>query len=76
MPIYEFKCNDCDKDFEYLMLKSVDRPECPVCKTGNVRKLMSACGFVSKSAGGQTVSSSASNTSCQGCTAGSCGTCG
>jgi hypothetical protein len=37
---------------------------------------LSTCGFVSKGSGGQTVSTSASASSCSGCTASSCAGCG
>ncbi len=75
MPIYEYQCNACDKRFEYLVLGG-DAPEgCPSCRSKKVSRLMSACGFVSKGKGGETVSKSAGS-SCTGCTAGSCASCG
>ena len=55
-------------------LRAGETPNCPDCNSSKVCKLMSACGFVSKDAGGQTSSSSSS--SCGGCTAGSCAGCG
>jgi len=76
MPIYEYHCDQCTKDFECLVFRSDDVPECPVCKGTNVKKMMSACGFFSKSAGGQTVSSSAGTSSCGSCSASSCAGCG
>lgn len=76
MPIYEFRCNKCEKDFEYLIMGS-DKPVCPTCNTKEVYKLMSACGFVSKGGGGgETTKTSASSSSCGSCTSTSCGTCG
>ena len=75
MPIYEFHCNQCNREFEYLILGS-DKPVCPKCKSKNVCKLMSACGFVSKGGGGETVRKSASASACSGCTSGSCASCG
>ena len=75
MPIYEFQCKKCSREFEYLVLGS-DKPVCPGCKSKNVSKMMSACGFVSKGGGGETVRSSASASSCGGCSAGSCAGCG
>lgn len=73
MPIYEYKCKKCGSQFEKLVFGG-EKPDCPDCQSNNVCKLMSACGFVSKGEGGQTVSSSSS--SCGGCTAGSCAGCG
>lgn len=75
MPIYEYHCEKCGKDFEYLVFGQ-DQPRCPDCESRKVCKLMSTCGFVSKGAGGQTVSQSASSSSCGGCSASSCAGCG
>ena len=81
MPIYEFHCNSCDKDFESLVLKRDEVPGCPFCNGEDVRRLMSACGFVSKGAGApggglETVKSSAGTSGCAGCSATSCAGCG
>lgn len=73
MPIYEYHCEGCGHDFECLVFGK-EKPNCPACESSNVCRLMSACGFVSKGAGGKTVSSSSS--SCSGCTATSCSSCG
>jgi putative FmdB family regulatory protein len=73
MPIYEYHCEKCGEDFECLIIGS-DTPECSSCTSKKVKKLMSACGFVSKGGSGQTVSSSAGS-SCGGCAATSCAGC-
>lgn len=75
MPIYEFHCNKCNKDFECLLMGS-DKPTCPACQTGDVTRLMSACGFVSKGQGGGVTRTAAADSSCSGCTSGSCASCG
>jgi len=75
MPIYEYHCDKCDKTFECLVMGS-DTSTCPDCNNENVSRVMSACGFVSKSGGGQTVSRSAGASSCSGCSSTSCGSCG
>jgi putative FmdB family regulatory protein len=31
MPIYEYVCNDCQKPFEKLVLKSREKITCPQC---------------------------------------------
>ena len=43
MPIYEYKCNDCDQKFELLRSCS-DNSDivCPECGKGNVIKMFSA----------------------------------
>lgn len=47
MPIYEFKCLDCEESFETLVLKKDEKVYCPRCKGDNVERLMSACAFKS-----------------------------
>lgn len=74
MPIYEYQCDQCNKKFEILVIGR-DKPVCPICGREDVRRLMSACGFVSKGSGGETTASSAGS-SCGGCTSSSCVGCG
>ena len=79
MPIYEYHCEGCNKNFESLVLGN-ESPGCPFCNGTEVRKLMSACGFVSKGTGvggtTETVKTSASTSACSGCSAASCAGCG
>ena len=75
MPIYEYRCESCKHDFEYLVM-GAHEPECPACNSAQVGRLMSACGFVSKGGGGETTSQSAGASSCGGCSASSCAGCG
>ncbi len=75
MPIYEYQCSACGKEFEYLVLKSSEVPDCPACQSQKVTKLMSASTFFSKSKSGLTESSSAAASSCSGCAATSCTSC-
>lgn len=75
MPIYEYHCEQCGKDFECLVFRN-ETPECRHCQGKNVTRMMSACGFVSKSAGGQTTRQSAGTSSCSGCSSSSCAGCG
>jgi len=44
MPIYEYKCNDCDEEFELLNTSSKDDTKvvCTKCGSENVKKLISA----------------------------------
>ncbi|MCP3887413.1 MAG: zinc ribbon domain-containing protein [Desulfobulbaceae bacterium] len=44
MPIYEYKCNECDKIFELITLSgnSEEKIECPSCKSNDINKLISA----------------------------------
>lgn len=44
MPIYEYKCNECEEVFELLTTSAEDsqKVQCPKCNSENVKKLMSA----------------------------------
>lgn len=78
MPIYEYHCEDCHKNFESLVFGN-ESPGCPFCNSENVLKKMSACRFVSKgntTSGSETLQQSSASTSpCSGCTAASCAGC-
>lgn len=75
MPIYEYYCEACDKKFETLV-RGDEVPVCPQCgQSRDLKKLLSACGFVSKGAGGETVSASAGS-SCGSCASTGCAGCG
>lgn len=63
MPIFEYACRDCGKEFETLVRASTT-PECPHCHSQALDKLLSVPGAVG-------VSSSAAATLPPGC--GSCG---
>ena len=76
MPIYEYHCKECGHNFEYLVMGGSEPDQCPSCNDTKVCRLMSACGFISKGSGGETVSTSAGASSCGGCTASSCAGCG
>ncbi len=76
MPIYEYKCNECGKNFEYLVMGNKEPENCPSCNSEKVKKLVSSCGFFSKGSGGETVRASAGTSSCGSCSAMSCSSCG
>lgn len=40
MPLYDYRCTDCDRTFE-LLLRSSDTPLCPACNGSNLEKLVS-----------------------------------
>jgi putative FmdB family regulatory protein len=42
MPIYEFRCQNCGKIFEYLVRDSSRTTCCPDCGSDGVEKLISA----------------------------------
>ncbi|MCP4720374.1 MAG: zinc ribbon domain-containing protein [Desulfobacteraceae bacterium] len=77
MPIYEYKCNACKKNFETLVMGSF-KPQCPGCDSQDLSRLMSTCGFVSKStgAGGAPQVTTSAGSSCGSCTSTNCSSCG
>lgn len=42
MPIYEYHCDECDKDFETLVMRSAEQVHCPACNGTRLHKLISA----------------------------------
>lgn len=73
MPIFEYHCQSCDKDFEKLVFGRDPEVECPFCGQTKVEKLMSAC---SAKVGYKFTAASSPTSSCSGCSSGSCSTCG
>ena len=72
MPIYEFSCDQCEKEFEKLVMNTSEKIACPKCKSKKVRRVMSAFAF---SVGGKFKSTAGS--SCGSCASpSSCSTCG
>jgi len=83
MPIFDYKCADCGKEFEELVFNRDECPPCPECKSENTGKLMSACKF--KTGGGApdygdmgaaASAPSSSSSGCAGCSGGDCSSCG
>ena len=72
MPIYEYHCLGCGKDFEELLLSKSSAINCPKCHGSKVEKLMSATSFKSS----KKFASSSGGSSCSSCSATSCSTCG
>lgn len=70
MPIYEYHCSSCERDFELLVLGK-EEVCCPVCNSREVTRLMST--FSHKSDKGF---SSSQGSGCGTCSATSCATCG
>ncbi len=50
MPIYEYQCQNCDKNFERLVFGGDENSiSCPQCDETNVKKKMSATSFMTNS---------------------------
>jgi putative FmdB family regulatory protein len=46
MPIYEYQCPACGHQFEQMVKMNAPTPPCPQCAGTDVRKLVSASGFI------------------------------
>ncbi len=78
MPIYEYRCPKCRKEFEELVFGE-EIPPCPECGNAETEKLLScACLHMpAPSRVGQTVTfPKSSGSACGGCSGGNCSTCG
>lgn len=52
MPIYEYTCKKCSKDFEKLVFAGEENGVCcPECKGKDIQKKMSAASFMGASIG-------------------------
>jgi putative FmdB family regulatory protein len=72
MPIYEYTCKRCGKEFEMLVFKE-DNPVCPDCGAEDPVKRMSSFGF---SVGNSFKSSATgSGSSCATCGSSNCSSC-
>lgn len=73
MPIYEYVCLDCKKEFELIRsMSQKDAPTaCPACGTENSRRKLALTVAMS---GGHAVSGSGGG--CGSCSGGNCSSCG
>lgn len=74
MPIYEYHCQACGKNFDAIRsMKDADTPIlCKHCQSEQTRRMMSV--FYAASDGRSVTSSSGGG--CSGCSGGSCASCG
>jgi putative FmdB family regulatory protein len=76
MPIYEFNCTNCGRDFETLVFSAEESINCPACGSQEARKLMS--GF-NRAGGSEQMGDMAAmgggGCGCGGCGGGHCATC-
>ncbi|MDD5757781.1 MAG: zinc ribbon domain-containing protein [Desulfobulbaceae bacterium] len=70
MPLYDYRCQQCNHEFELLQLGK-ELAQCPLCASHDLDRLMS--GFSVR--GGAKEAGVASSSKCSGCAGGSCGTC-
>ena len=76
MPMYEYNCGRCKKNFEELVYGD-ETICCPKCGSKKTRKLMSRCSHRSgsRSSGSDYAGESSGGSGCSGCSGGNCGSC-
>lgn len=75
MPIFEYKCPKCGKEFEELVLSEAKAVPCPACGATKTKKVLSKCCFKSGGTGTSVGSVGKSSSGCAGCSGGNCSTC-
>lgn len=76
MPIYEYSCEKCSRDFEELIFDDTS-PVCPHCGSHATHKLMSCCArHGGGSHPGDYAPTSGGGGGCAGCSGGNCASCG
>ena len=73
MPIYEFRCCDCQEPFELLVLGGDETVEmaCPNCRSEHFERIMSSTNYCM---GGKSAGSSQAESRTRTCPGGSCTT--
>ena len=76
MPIYEYRCADCEQKFEKRrrMSQADDEIACPDCGSLHTSRGLSMFAAFSKGNGGS--HAVAGGGGCQSCASGNCGSCG
>ena len=69
MPIYEYRCNQCEVEFERYVQSTQAAVACPTCGSARVTRRLSVLG--ARSAGGTATAASAVGGG--GCCGGGCG---
>jgi len=72
MPIYEFRCNQCQTIFELLAVQSDDlvAPRCPACRSPEISRVLSKINVGGSSGDGHSLP----QVSSRNCASGSCTT--
>ena len=77
MPIYEYRCVDCQAEFTKLRsMSAADAPlECQACCGTHVQRKLSRIAAVHKSGNGDGGGASGGSGGCSGCGSKHCGSC-
>ncbi|HHT9104717.1 MAG TPA: FmdB family zinc ribbon protein [Candidatus Wujingus californicus] len=76
MPVYEFKCNQCNAIFDEYFRSTKERKKlfCPSCQSDHIHKIFSVFGMSVGGSGNDTASQGNSG-GCGSCTATTCTGC-
>lgn len=75
MPIYEYMCDKCGREFEELVFDDAP-PSCPQCGAARTRKLMSRpCRHSGGDGDDASARGAAGGGGCAGCSGGDCAAC-
>jgi putative FmdB family regulatory protein len=76
MPIFEFKCLDCDKYIEILVMNKQEELElaCSDCGSGNLERILSTTSHTVSGGGSGQPADSDANAQTRTCSSGSCTT--
>ncbi|MFO7917692.1 MAG: zinc ribbon domain-containing protein [Anaerolineae bacterium] len=77
MPIYEYRCKQCEETFDKLRsFADADAPvQCPRCQQEGAERMISAFASFSSGARDGSATSAGGNGGCASCQGGSCATC-
>lgn len=64
MPLFEYACKDCDKQFE-ILVRAHDTPECPSCHGSHLERRLST--FAARTAGGSATAAMPATGGCGAC---------
>jgi len=73
MPIYEFRCDDCERSFETFVMPGRADAECPTCGGANLRRELSVFAARAGDAAGAATPANGPSRSPGGCCGGGCG---
>ena len=76
MPIFEFKCMDCDEYQEILVMNKQEEVEiaCPQCGSGNLERILSTTNHTVAGGGSGQADKSGAGKQTRTCSSGSCTT--
>jgi len=76
MPIFEFKCMDCDQYLEILVMKKQDEVEmaCSHCGSGSLERILSTTSHTVAGGGSRNAGNNSASAQTRSCSSGSCTT--